>query len=264
MESSEKLMLSSQGEKNSPDNTANICKFFLEGKCRFGVKCLNKHGEGVQANIGVQNVEERSSTNDIEKVKSAGKSVHNSGNRHHEKKEVVLNKKKPPMKTASDVISRIQWDEELSPKDFVVGYLDRFVGIVEKDFTDLSWEDLASVDHFVDLAIPRHRIQYFKYLGEIVWDKRERIDRVFGSTGSNETILDVKERISMPQNSDQEQVTEETVPDTGVVSNASELLKLKSVKEKNGPNYFIAIQISDEGIIENINKVSLEFNWRDL
>ena len=68
----------------------------------------------------------------------------------------------------------------------------------------------------------------------------------------------------MPQNSDQEQVTEETVPDTGVVSNASELLKVKSVKEKNGPNYFIAIQISDEGIIENINKVSLEFNWRDL
>ena len=39
---------------------------------------------------------------------------------------------------------------------------------------------------------------------------------------------------------------------------------MKSVKEKNGPNYFIAIQISDEGIIENINKVSLEFNWRDL
>ena len=173
MESSEKLMLSSQGEKNSPENTANICKFFLEGKCRFGVKCLNKHGEGVQANSGVQNVEERSdSTNDSEKVKSAGKSVYNSGNKHHEKKEVVLNKKKPPMKTASDVISRIQWDEELSPKDFVVGYLDRFVGIVEKDFTDLSWEDLASVDHFVDLAIPRHRIQYFKYLGEIVWDKR--------------------------------------------------------------------------------------------
>ena len=264
MELSKQLMLSSHGKKNSLDDTANICKFFLDGNCRFGVKCFNKHVEGVQVKSGVQNVEDRSdSTNDAEKVKGAAKSVHNSGNMHLEKKEVSGSKKKPPMKTAGDVISRIQWDEELSPKDFVVGYLDRFIGIVEKDFTDLSWENLASVDHFVDLAIPRHRIQYFKYHGEIVWDKRERIDRVFGSTGSNETILDVKERISTSQNSDEEEVTEETAPNVEVISNASEPLNVRSVKEKNGPNYFIAIQISDEGIINNINKVSVKFNGRE-
>lgn len=256
IELSKQLMLSSHGKKNSLDDTANICKFFLDGNCRFGVKCFNKHVEGVQVKSGAQNVEDRSdSTNDAEKVKGAVKSVHNSGNMHLEKKEVSGSKKKPPMKTAGDVISRIQWDEELSPKDFVVGYLDRFIGIVEKDFTDLSWENLASVDHFVDLAIPRHRIQYFKYHGEIVWDKREGIDRVFGSTGSNETILDVKERISTSQNSDEEEVTEETAPNVEVISNASEPLNVRSVKEKNGPNYFIAIQISDEGIINNINKI---------
>ncbi|KAJ7372567.1 hypothetical protein OS493_017838 [Desmophyllum pertusum] len=65
----------------------------------------------------------------------------------------------------------IQWDEELSPKDFIVGYLDRFIESSKK-FHRSVVEDLASVDHFVDLAIPRHRIQYFKYLGEIVWDKK--------------------------------------------------------------------------------------------
>ena len=262
VELSEQLQSSSQQEDNSVDDVATVCKFFLEGKCRFGIKCFNKHTEAASVKSSVHDVgslhskmsdEKTDSTNGSEKAKGASKSVSNSANKHHERKEVDGSKKKPPMKTASDVISRIQWDEELSPKDFVVGYLDRFIGIVEKSFTDLSWEDLASVDYFVDLAIPRHRIQYFKYLGEIVWDKRERIDKVFGSTGSKETILDVKERIG----TNEERVKEDTTAtDTAdATCNASELLKLRPVKEKSGPNYFVAIQISDVGIIDNITKV---------
>ena len=47
--------------------------------------------------------------------------------------EEVKVEKKSSMKTAEDVISRIIWDGSLSPSDFIVGYLDRFLGIVEKN-----------------------------------------------------------------------------------------------------------------------------------
>lgn len=251
---------SSQGEEKSCEDVATICKFFLEGKCRFGNKCFNKHEEPTSVNSDTRDGSlhsqisgeetEKLSTQAHEKPNGASNAAKSLGNRNAERKGAEGSKKKPPMKTASDVISRIQWDEELSPKDFVVGYLDRFIGIMEKSFTDFSWEDLASVDHFVDLAIPRHRIQYFKYRGEIVWDKRERIDRVFGSTGSKETILDVKKRTGNNQDSDEGQSTTET---DGASCVASELPK--PAKEKNGPNYFIAVQISDEGIIDSIIKV---------
>ena len=64
----------------------------------------------------------------------------------------------------------------------------------EKYFNAFSWEDISSVDYTV-LAIPKHRIQYFKYKHEIVWDKRCRLDNVFGSVGSGKTIRDVIAKI---------------------------------------------------------------------
>lgn len=102
--------------------------------------------------------------------------------------------KKPPMKTAIDVVKRILWDDALPQDQFLVGYMDRMDGLKEKYFNAFSWEDIASVDYTV-LAIPKHRIQYFKYKGEIVWDKRCRLDNVFGSTGSKQTITDVIARV---------------------------------------------------------------------
>ena len=51
---------------------------------------------------------------------------------------------------------------------------------------------MTSVDQTI-LAIPRHRVQYFKYHDELVWDKNKRFDCVFGSTGSGLTIADVIE-----------------------------------------------------------------------
>ena len=54
-------------------------------------------------------------------------------------------------------------------------------------------QDLAMVDDRAgDLAIPQHRIQYFKYRGHIVWDKRGvRRDDFFGSTPGGRTIHEV-------------------------------------------------------------------------
>ena len=97
------------------------------------------------------------------------------------------------MKTAADVIKRLQWDPDVPKEDFIVGYMDRLVGLQERPFTAFTWEDLASVDHFA-LAIPQHRIQYFKYKTVKVWDKNERLDDVFGSTGSKINVLDAMAR----------------------------------------------------------------------
>lgn len=94
--------------------------------------------------------------------------------------------KKHPMKEANEVIHRIQWDPDLNPEEFVVGYLDRFVGVIEKPFSDFAWKDIS----VGALSIPQHRIQYFKFRGDIVWDKVQNFDNVFGSRGVGTTISD--------------------------------------------------------------------------
>ena len=50
---------------------------------------------------------------------------------------------------------------------------------------------------YEDLAIPQHRIEYFKYRGTKVWDKKSRLDLVFGSSGHNhgKTIIDIMKEI---------------------------------------------------------------------
>ena len=106
------------------------------------------------------------------------------------RKADATEEKKSSMKTAKDVVNRILWDESLPVHQFTIGYLDRFRGIIEKSFSEFSWEDLASVDFDV-FAIPQHRIQYFKYRDVIVWEKKNRTDNVFGSTGSGLSIHDV-------------------------------------------------------------------------
>ena len=96
------------------------------------------------------------------------------------------------MKQAMDVVSRILWDDSLNSSHFTIGYLDRMLGVVEKKFEMFSWEDVASVDYNT-LAIPKHRIQYFKYKDVMVWDKNKRLDDVFGTTGGK-TIDEVIEK----------------------------------------------------------------------
>ncbi len=50
--------------------------------------------------------------------------------------DIKNDSKKVSMKTATDVINRIIWDDDLPTEDFIVGYLDRFIGT--SDFDSLT------------------------------------------------------------------------------------------------------------------------------
>ena len=78
-----------------------------------------------------------------------------------------------------DVLNRLRWEPGIDISQYAVGYLDRFGGCLElpaarwiRDSTEEEW-------------VPQHRIRYFKRViegrEEVVWDRDERIDKVFGS-----------------------------------------------------------------------------------
>ncbi|EDO48331.1 predicted protein, partial [Nematostella vectensis] len=230
------------------------CKFFLLGQCRYGEQCFNKHITGsTQPSTTTAVVVEIKP----EKHKEEAKDV------KHESK----GSKKAPMKTATDVISRILWDKQLNKDDFCVGYLDRFIGVMERPFTEFSWEDLASVDYNV-LAIPKHRIQYFKYRGNIVWDKRERIDDVFGSTGSGTTILDVlKEDPSADNGVNGNQSEEKSemflLEELERNDEAESQVRNSKTGKTSGPNYFLAVKVCDPEIVNHIQEFQCEVVKQD-
>lgn len=142
--------------------TPQICEFFLRDVCRFGERCRNVHPQPAK----------------VETVQSAA----------------------GRLRPAHDVIARLQWDacmtspatttttdgdisvEETQPRlqHVTVGYLDRFEGMQEVPFAQFNWSaELADAEED-ELCIPRHRIWYFKYRGRLMWDRRSRVDQVFG------------------------------------------------------------------------------------
>jgi len=80
-------------------------------------------------------------------------------------------------RSSADVINRIRWDPAMDSGDYVVGYEDRFLGVMERALD--SWKAEQTDEEF----IPQHRILYFrrKSDGVKVWDRKERRDIVFGS-----------------------------------------------------------------------------------
>jgi uncharacterized protein (UPF0248 family)/endonuclease/exonuclease/phosphatase family metal-dependent hydrolase len=82
------------------------------------------------------------------------------------------------LRPAQDIISRIHWDPAMSVDDFVIGYEDRFVGV--KEIPLGKWKSEQTDEEF----IPRHRIVWVRRKaegGEKVWDRRKRVDLIFGS-----------------------------------------------------------------------------------
>ena len=82
-----------EAEEDTKDTqeTSEVCKFYLEKKCRFGDECKNRH-EGVPVEKVVKKYQSKKKINENKNDKT---------------------KKKPPMKTADDVIKRLQWDPML-------------------------------------------------------------------------------------------------------------------------------------------------------
>lgn len=101
------------------------------------------------------------------------------------------------MRPAKDVIDRLLHDSTLgNVRDhIVVGYEDRFLGTVTRPFMDFDWSDYASLDPFdrTVVAIPQHRITFFRYKTTDVWNRPQRIDRVF----SKESFIGVIQEIDM-------------------------------------------------------------------
>ena len=156
---------------------------------------------------------------------------------------------------------------------FTLGYLDRFVGICEEPFQKFSnWGDLANAE-LDSLAVPQHRVQYFKYRGVKVWDKKERIDEVFGSTkrdtvGIIKFMEDVDESLKVPiaenellSDSNSEDGTGLFDSDTsdseddeeGMTVNIAPIAQAPgcSVPAEDRSSHFLAIQITNNAVIEN-------------
>ena len=154
----------------------NFCSLFLlSGRCKFGDKCFNIHdNENKRQKNRQNNGTVASAINGLPSDVVIAET--NGGENVVEQKRV--------MKTANDVINRISWDESFPQENFTVGFLDtgsKEVG--EKPFTKFAWD---GIDGDV-----KQRVQYFKYLGVLVWSKADRLDRVFGSTGGDADILDI-------------------------------------------------------------------------
>lgn len=253
-----RMKVESSVEATPPQLT--VCPFFLKGKCKFGDKCHNLHQKpGSQPAVrkgeislydemlarqmdssGLPTPSTDSVIEDEAFTEDDGASTFSSLTESGEKKL--------SMKTATNVIHRIIWDSQLPSEHFVLGYLDRFVGIVEKPFKSFNWEDLSTVSHKV-LAIPKHRIQYFKYKGVIVWDKEKQLDNVFGSRGTGKTIMDVMREVdgeAVGELEEEEEADNECELDPEDVEEMERLSKmgvLKQKADKSRPTHFIYIPV---------------------
>jgi uncharacterized protein (UPF0248 family) len=90
----------------------------------------------------------------------------------------------PKLRPADEVLSRLRWDPSLNSGDYLVGYVDRFVG--EKEVPIDRWKTEQTDEEF----IPMHRVLYFKRRsdGERVWDRERRIDLIFNSGASSGSV----------------------------------------------------------------------------
>jgi len=83
-----------------------------------------------------------------------------------------------PLRPALDVLNRVRYDPNLDEDDYLIGYLDRHVGMMTIPVS--LWKAGDATDQEF---IPQSRIQYFEREsdGVRIWDRAKRLDRMFGS-----------------------------------------------------------------------------------
>jgi uncharacterized protein (UPF0248 family) len=91
------------------------------------------------------------------------------------KEEDSSEDEKVKLKGADIIFQRIKWDEAIDKKEVIIGYLDRFKGIMEINFNDFK-----GVHEDYKEGIPLHRIRYYKINNKIVWDREKRVDLLTG------------------------------------------------------------------------------------
>ncbi|KAM8870521.1 leukocyte receptor cluster member 9 isoform 2-T2 [Spinachia spinachia] len=179
-----------------------VCQFFLMGKCRFGPKCRFSHSNpsvGDSPALSPDHDDKRDGENTEKHKKKVNKAT-------EAKSEAKDGNKKPRMRTAEEVISRILWDPSVDGAELVVGYVDRFLGVLERPFNDFNWDTHpCDCDYSSELALPQHRIQYFLCRGRRVWDRHSRTDKVFGSTGQSLAPPFGGEGVVKEKNTDEQQ-----------------------------------------------------------
>ena len=248
----ENSMTSKAEKPTATPKKADVCRFFLQKKCKFGNNCHNLH-PGWQANVQAQPSNCGTQSSDTAAENKPSEDTTEKPAQQDEQG------KKPRLRQAVDIISRILWDPDLQSEDFTIGYLDRFVGIIEKPFMAFSWEDLATVGHNV-LAIPKHRIQYFKYRDEIVWDKRSGLDNVFGSKGGK-VITDI---VSPPKKSDasadsgdsqeaSDQVQQKPEAEIKLIEDDAPISKAHYNVDR--PTHFVCIKIHNAQVRKNVGEI---------
>lgn len=92
--------------------------------------------------------------------------------------KLTITEKTGKLRPSHDIFNRLVWDTKYSVEEYVVGYEDRFKGVKEMPLS--SWKRECTDEEF----IPFHRVVYFKEKGldgQIVWDRRTRVDLIFGS-----------------------------------------------------------------------------------
>ena len=103
------------GVSNNASTQQIACPFYKEGRCRFGDTCLNYHDPNMKP---------------IKNPKVSEKGKQQKINISKQKKTSYKeNKGKQKMRTAIDVIHRVQWDDNLPEELITIGYEDRFKGI---------------------------------------------------------------------------------------------------------------------------------------
>jgi poly(A) polymerase len=81
-----------------------------------------------------------------------------------------VGEKKPRLRTSKEVYDLLRWDPRRDPRDYVIGYGERLAAT--------GTAEIPLIDFEPDGEVPWHRVLYVRGPRGVVWDRRERLDRL--------------------------------------------------------------------------------------